>query len=274
MKLAVRVEGLTHIERLVLAAIASHADDTGRAFPGEALLSAETCLSARSVRNGVRGLEGRGVVKVNRRGRQQSNEYAVQLDILKALPWVTVVGTTHRPVTGTTDQVSGTPCRSQEDDRPAPDAGVIGTTRQSERHVVPPKGSRRAQGRAYNNGGARAPADTWLDLLNREAQTHFRNTDSNLRPIRGRIGEGHTIEEAERVVKAKVSDWRGTDYARYLRPVTIFGPKFDSYLQAAAKNGHDPKRVNAVWEAMDAADAARAELPQNHHLAGGPRHAR
>jgi uncharacterized phage protein (TIGR02220 family) len=239
MKLAVRVAGLTFIQRLVLVAIGSHADDEGRAWPGEELLAVETGLSPRSVRNGVRGLEGLGVVKVSRRGRRLPNLYAVQIDALAAMPAIRV--------TGTTGHVTGTACRSGESERPAPDDAVTGTTRQSDRHVVPPKGSRRrAQGRVYENGGAAAPAGTWLDLLNREAQTRFKNTVSNLRPIQGRIREGHTIEEAERVVASKLRDWRGTDYAKYLRPVTIFGPKFDSYLQAA-RNGHDPKRVNAAW---------------------------
>jgi uncharacterized phage protein (TIGR02220 family) len=242
MKLAVRVAGLTFIQRLVLAAIGSHADGAGRAWPGEKLLAVETGLSPRSIRNGVRGLEGLGVVKVSRRGRQLPNLYAVQIDTLAAIP--------HVRVTGTTDHLTGTACRSDEVERPAPDDTVTGTTRQSDRHVVPPKGSRgRAQGRAHDNGGAAAPAGMWLDLLNREAQTKFKSTASNLRPIQGRIREGHTFAEAERVVASKLRDWRGTDYAKYLRPVTIFGPKFDSYLQAAATNGYDPKRVNAAWGA-------------------------
>ena len=45
MKLAFRVEGLSYLERCVLAAIATHADDRGHAWPGEDLLAAETSLA-------------------------------------------------------------------------------------------------------------------------------------------------------------------------------------------------------------------------------------
>jgi len=76
----------------------------------------------------------------------------------------------------------------------------------------------------------------WLLVLNREARSHFKPTDSNLRPIRARLREGHTLAEAETVVRYRVAAWAGTDNAQYLRPMTVFGPKFDSYLQAA-RNG-------------------------------------
>jgi uncharacterized phage protein (TIGR02220 family) len=241
MKLALRVAGFTSIQRLVLAAIASHADATGRAWPGEELLAAETGLGMRSVRNGVRGLERLGAVKVRRRGQQLPNEYALQLGVLNGLPRVRVTGTAVR--------LTGTTCRSEGDERPAPDDKVTGTTRQSDRHVVPPKGSGRAQGRdQVHVNGAGAPV-AWLDLLNERARTSFKPTDANLRPIHARLREGHTFEEAERVVAAKTAEWGSTDFARYLRPLTLFGPKFDSYVQAAS-NGHVNRlpRMMSNWD--------------------------
>jgi uncharacterized phage protein (TIGR02220 family) len=87
------------------------------------------------------------------------------------------------------------------------------------------------------SGGAPDGALAWLSVLNDQARAGFRPTDSNLRPIHARIREGHTLAEAETVVRAKVAEWVGTDYAKYLRPVTLFGPKFDSYVQAS-RNGH------------------------------------
>ena len=77
----------------------------------------------------------------------------------------------------------------------------------------------------------------WLDTLNREAGTQFKPTDPNLRPIRARLREQFTLADAQTVVQLKCREWRGTPQAAYLRPVTLFGPKFDSYLQAA-RNGH------------------------------------
>jgi uncharacterized phage protein (TIGR02220 family) len=79
----------------------------------------------------------------------------------------------------------------------------------------------------------------WLDLLNRQAGTQFKPTDANLRPIRARLREGHCLADAQTVVAAKVAKWSGTEMAEYLRPSTLFGPKFDGYLQAC-RNGHAP----------------------------------
>jgi uncharacterized phage protein (TIGR02220 family) len=247
MKLALRVAGLTFLQRLVLVAIASHADDHGRAWPGEQLLAAETSLALRSVRNAVRGLEGLGLVTVTRRGRRLPNEYAVQVDRLERLP----------RVTGTTGHLTGTTCRSPEAERPASDDTVTGTSRQGDRHVVPPKGSRRAQeGRTNKNGGADAPASAahWLLLLNHATGSAFRPVDANLRPIRARVREGYTTADAEIVVEAKVAEWTGTEFAKYLRPSTVFGPKFDPYLQAArnGNGGQARRRVNDAWR--DVAD--------------------
>ena len=87
-------------------------------------------------------------------------------------------------------------------------------------------------------GASEDPLD-WLADLNREAGTHFKPSDSNLRPIRARIREGHSRHEAQLVIRAKVTEWRGSEFEKYLRPATLFGPKFDGYLQACG-NGHQP----------------------------------
>jgi uncharacterized phage protein (TIGR02220 family) len=189
----------------------------------------------------------RGIVKVTRRGRRVPNAYAIKLDTLEAMPTVRtqVTGTTFRSheadpnekVTGTTDHPTGTTFRSHEPDRPETDDRVTGTSRPEvtgttfRRTVQEATAQRTAD---YRNG-ADAPACAWLDFLNREAGTSFKRTDANLRPIRARIREGHTFAEAERVVVAKTAAWRHTDKAEFLRPATIFGVKFDAYVQAATR---------------------------------------
>jgi len=94
-------------------------------------------------------------------------------------------------------------------------------------------------------------APLWLDLLNRETGTAFTATEANLRPIRARIRDGHSLAQARTVVQAKVREWRGTEFDKYLRPATVFGPKFDSYLQAAVKGTtrrtNDKHRINDAW---------------------------
>ncbi|WP_257674351.1 conserved phage C-terminal domain-containing protein [Clostridium felsineum] len=48
--------------------------------------------------------------------------------------------------------------------------------------------------------------------------------------IHARIGEGFTIEDFKTVIDKKAKEWIGTSMERYLRPSTLFGTKFESYL--------------------------------------------
>jgi uncharacterized phage protein (TIGR02220 family) len=43
-----------------------------------------------------------------------------------------------------------------------------------------------------------------------------------------------TIELKE-TIDNKVSDWKGTDYEKYLRPETLFGNKFEAYVNQKVK---------------------------------------
>lgn len=45
--------------------------------------------------------------------------------------------------------------------------------------------------------------------------------------------EWHTLDEVELVVKHKVMSWYGTTMQRFIRPSTLFGDKFDEYLEEA-----------------------------------------
>lgn len=52
--------------------------------------------------------------------------------------------------------------------------------------------------------------------------------------ITDRLKEGHTFEDFKTVIDKKYAEWHGTEMAKYLRPETLFGPKFERYLQAPA----------------------------------------
>src|SRR5687767_7242901 len=73
---------LDHPQLLMLLALASHADDTGRAFPGVAYLAWKTGYSERMVQRHLRTLEHSGLITVTRfqqGGRGRATEYCLQL---------------------------------------------------------------------------------------------------------------------------------------------------------------------------------------------------
>lgn len=70
-----------------------------------------------------------------------------------------------------------------------------------------------------------------IDYLNKKVNAHYRpSTGSTKRVIDARLNEGFSEDDFYKVIDIKVKDWLGTDFATYLRPETLFGAKFDSYL--------------------------------------------
>lgn len=75
-----------------------------------------------------------------------------------------------------------------------------------------------------------------VDHLNQRAGTHYKSTTANTRKlIKARLKEGFTVNEIKLVIDKKCAEWlNNRDMAQYLRPETLFGNKFESYLNAKA----------------------------------------
>lgn len=75
-----------------------------------------------------------------------------------------------------------------------------------------------------------------IDYLNRKASTNYRATTKNTQSfINARLKEGYTVEDFKKVVDSKSKEWLNTDFEKYLRPATLFGTKFENYLNEANK---------------------------------------
>ena len=51
-----------------------------------------------------------------------------------------------------------------------------------------------------------------------------------VRAINARITEGYKLEDFQKVIDIKSKQWMGTDMENYLRPITLLGTKFNSYI--------------------------------------------
>lgn len=72
-----------------------------------------------------------------------------------------------------------------------------------------------------------------IDYLNEKAGTKYRaSTKKTQSCIHARMQEGFTVDDFKTVIDKKCADWIGTEYEQYLRPETLFGTKFESYLNA------------------------------------------
>lgn len=75
-----------------------------------------------------------------------------------------------------------------------------------------------------------------ISYLNEKAGTKYRASGSKTqRLIKARFNDGFNDEDFKKVIDIKVAEWSGTDMAKYLRPETLFGTKFESYLNQQIK---------------------------------------
>lgn len=76
-----------------------------------------------------------------------------------------------------------------------------------------------------------------ISYLNSILNTRYRvNNKVTQKHIKARIQEGFTIDDFKVVIDKKVKEWRGSEMEQYLRPETLFGTKFESYLNAKINN--------------------------------------
>ena len=76
------------------------------------------------------------------------------------------------------------------------------------------------------------PYEDIISYLNFKAGTNFRsNTNKTKSLIKARFKEGFTVEEFKVVIDKKCIEWlNNKDMSKYLRPETLFGTKFEGYL--------------------------------------------
>jgi uncharacterized phage protein (TIGR02220 family) len=99
-----------------------------------------------------------------------------------------------------------------------------------------------------------APTKEIISHLNQKAGTSFRASSKKTQTlIKARMREGYAVEDFIAVIDRKVEEWRGTEMAQYLRPETLFGPKFESYRNGigGGKHGEEsPKLDRAIIEEL------------------------
>ena len=76
-----------------------------------------------------------------------------------------------------------------------------------------------------------------VDYLNKKAGTRYKASTANTRKhIKARLDEGFTLEDFKTVIDKKCSEWlNNSKMEQYLRPETLFGSKFEGYLNAKPK---------------------------------------
>jgi uncharacterized phage protein (TIGR02220 family) len=76
-----------------------------------------------------------------------------------------------------------------------------------------------------------------VDYLNSKTGQSFRsNTKATQQHINARLAEGFKVDDFKRVVDNMCIEWKNSEWEKYLRPSTLFGSKFENYLNRKPKN--------------------------------------
>lgn len=83
-----------------------------------------------------------------------------------------------------------------------------------------------------------------INYLNDVSDKNYRSSTKKTKDlIKARFNEGFTVEDFKKVIDIKTAEWKDSEkWSKYLQPTTLFGTKFEGYLNQEAKpSGYDPK---------------------------------
>ena len=91
--------------------------------------------------------------------------------------------------------------------------------------------------RIVNESSKKAPYVEIADYLNEKIGARYSAKSSKTQTlINARMNEGFTLEDFKTVIDKKCNDWlKDTKMSKYLRPETLFGTKFEGYLNEIQK---------------------------------------
>jgi uncharacterized phage protein (TIGR02220 family) len=103
-----------------------------------------------------------------------------------------------------------------------------------------------------------------IEYLNSKAETTFSTKlGSNIDLICARLKEGYTISDFILVIDKKVKDWKGTDWAKFLRPNTLFAKtKIENYLNS---NNNDKQPASKFSKFADSVAKAKTIIGVHQH---------
>lgn len=98
-----------------------------------------------------------------------------------------------------------------------------------------------------------------IEHLNEVAQANFSpgfpDTKESVEKI---LNAGYSVDDMKNVIDRKWQDWKGTKFENYLRPATLFGKNFESYLNES----RTPKenRITKLFSSVERAKQANWRL--------------
>lgn len=91
-----------------------------------------------------------------------------------------------------------------------------------------------------------------IDYLNLKTNKNYKTTTQKTRTlIKARMNEHFTVDDFKLVINKMCTEWMGTNMEKYLRPETLFGTKFESYLNQTLTKSETEMRIDNVNALID-----------------------
>lgn len=184
----------------------------------------DTCLTEYSIRQATKILIQKGLIIVKKKGLPAKNYYKINTKKL-----IECLSTSGNENSTTTSSENETTCN---------------TTNNTTNNKINNKIDNKINNNIY--------IKDIVDYLNLKTNSNYKhNTQSTQRLIKARLNEGFTVEDFKKVIDNKVSEWGNDDkMCKYLRPETLFGTKFESYLNTKVKDklkGYDLTGIGSEY---------------------------
>lgn len=102
-----------------------------------------------------------------------------------------------------------------------------------------------------------------IDYLNNKTNSNFKyTTKTTQQKINARLNEGYKLDDFIAVIDKKYNEWVGTEFEQYLVPETLFGTKFEKYLnqKEVRKNESIPEWFNKPIEVENPTQEEQEEI--------------
>lgn len=232
-------EDLTIYEKMIYIVLARHSNEESFCFPSYKTISAKCGCSERQAKNVIKSLEEKGLIKKKNRMKNNSNDkesniyFILTAKIGYACDAQQVVNMMHNPYAPHAQQVVNEVHSNNTN---------INKTNLTNNIYSP-------VGQKEDKTNDKETHKRIIDYLNEKADKSFKSTTKKTRDlINARLKEGFVEEDFYKVIDNKVHAWlEDAKMSVYLRPETIFGNKFESYLNEVprmAKNGNEDVKGN------------------------------
>jgi len=90
--------------------------------------------------------------------------------------------------------------------------------------------------------------DIIIGYLNERTNKNYTTKNkATIKDIQARIKEGYVFDDFKYVIDIKAKQWMNTDMEQYLRPQTLFGNKFNSYInERPITNGKQISKIESA----------------------------